>query len=497
MSLPNNTVSEIFKRCPFTGTIQWRDEYLTPSVYINLIIISVVNGLSFPFTALLNAVFILGILFKQNLRGKKSTVLTGYLAVTDLVVGVIVQPIFLASVLCRITGRCNGCAVDSARVYLLRVSCKSPLVHVTLVAWERYMAIKHALQYKLVVTTKRLLAGTIAAWLTSVASICITFFHVTLSKLLTTIGFLISIAVTVYFYIAIYLESRRHRREIQANNPRETNLLREKNFKAAKTTAIIFGCLLICNGPSFSAIIIDKFIVPFNQPNAPVWACIFPWMSTFIMLNSLCNPCIYGWRVKEFRDVIASVFQIFKCCSTGDTRQSEIEMIEKVELNTVGRLTNGSLADRHESRRKMPVDSNDEASQHRNCGCKTEIPFTGIRNNVDSANDLELNDLSSKANSSKSEQNRLNVEAMVHMQPKLNLRQPEVLVEDADTLSAEVAKEMPCKATATESAASCKSRGDIEKSGEAIAELEERKTQQEMNDNVPCLAAVIDKIEEE
>ena len=476
MSSPNNTVSEIFERCPFTGTIRWRNEYLTPSVYVNLIVISIINGLSFPFTALFNAVFILGILFKPNLRRKKSTVLTGYLAVTDLVVGVIVQPIFLASVLCRITGRCSNCAVDSARVYLLRISCMSSLAHVTLVAWERYIAIKHALQYKLVVTTKRLLAGTIAAWLISVASICILFFPVNLSKVLLAIGFLISIAATVYFYIVIYLESKRHRREIKASSPlRETNLLREKEFKAAKTTAVIFGCLLICNGPSFSAIIIDKFIFPFNGSNAPIWACIYPWMSTFIMLNSLCNPFIYGWRVKEFRDVIASVFQIFKCCSMNDSQQSEIETIEMVELNTVQRLTNGSLADRHKSRRKIHTDSNDEARRHHNCRCETEIPFTGIRNNVDSANDLELNDLSSKANSSsKSEQNRLTVKAMVYMQPEPNLRQPEVPNEDADTLSAAVTKEIPCKATTTETTANFKSHGeDIEKSGEAVAELEQ------------------------
>ena len=114
----------------------------------------VINALSFHFTVLLIAFFILCILLKPNLRKKKSTILMGYLAVTDLVVGVIVQPVFLVSVLCRIAGQCSGCAVDTARGYLLRVSCGSSLVHATLIAWERYIAIKHALQYKLVVTTK-------------------------------------------------------------------------------------------------------------------------------------------------------------------------------------------------------------------------------------------------------------------------------------------------------------------------------------------------------
>ena len=127
------------------------------AVYRKVIVTSVII-LSFPFTGLPNAVFILRVLLKPNLRRKTSTVLVGYLAVTDLVFGVIVQPVFLESVLCRIAGQCSVCAVDTARVYLLRVSCGSSLVHVTLIAWERYIAIKHALQYKLVITTKRLLA---------------------------------------------------------------------------------------------------------------------------------------------------------------------------------------------------------------------------------------------------------------------------------------------------------------------------------------------------
>ena len=367
----NSTVPQMHQVCNVLGTYPWRDEYLTAPVYRNLIVTSVINGLSFPFTAILNAFFILCILLKPNLRRKKSTVLMGYLAVTDLVVGLIVQPVFLASVLCRLTGRCSSCDVDTARVYLFRVICGSSLVHVTLIAWERYIAIKYALQYKLVVTTKRLLAGTIAAWLISVALVCVSFFHITLSLLFHVIEVLISFAAIVYFYIVIYLESKRHYREIKANNPlRETNLLREKEFKAAKTTAVIFGCLLICYGPSFIVIIVGKLIFPFNQSNATIWACIYPWLPTLLMLNSLCNPLIYGWRVKEFRDVIASIFQVFKCCSTNDTQQSEIEIIEMDRLNADRRLTNGSITDNHESRWNTSINANDGASEQENADTK-------------------------------------------------------------------------------------------------------------------------------
>ena len=415
MSSINSTVSQMHQVCNILGTRQWRDEYFTVAVYKSLIATSVINGVSFPFTALLNAVFILSILFKPNLWRKKSTIMMGYLAVTDLLVGVIVQPMFLASALCQKIGRCSSCAVDTVRAYLLRVSCGSSFVHVTLMAWERYIAVKHALHYKLVVTTKRILAGTIAAWFVSVAFICITFFHVTLSNILLAIELLISFAVIVYFYKVIYLESMRHRREIKASNPLpETNRLRENEFKATKTTAVIFCCLLICYGPSFVVIRIRKFFLPGNSSYATNWAYIYPWIPTLAMLSSLLNPLIYGWRVKEFRDVIASVFQIFKCYSSNTTRQSEVEIIEMVELNADGRLTNGSFADSHRSRCNIAIDTSDEARNQHRCESNTTIFFAGILDNVDSANDLELNDLSLKANSNKREQNKITVTAKVH-----------------------------------------------------------------------------------
>ena len=139
-------------------------------------------------------------------------------------------------------------------------------------------------------------------------------------------------------------------------------------------------------------------------------------------------------------------------------------MIEKVEINAGGRLTNGSFADNHKSRRNTSNNTSDEASEQNKCRCKTAIPFSSVGDEVDSANNSELNDLSSKENSRKRELNRITVTAMVHMQPKPNLRQPEVFNNDAGTL--------PCEATTTQTETSFKSLDDIEKSGEAVAELE-------------------------
>ena len=91
--------------------------------------------------------------------------------------------------------------------------------------------------------------------------ICIFFFHVTLAILFHAIQVLISFAAIVYFYVVIYLESKRHYREIKVNKPL-SKINRSREFRAAKTTAVIFGCLLIYYRPSFVAIIINKIYFP-------------------------------------------------------------------------------------------------------------------------------------------------------------------------------------------------------------------------------------------
>ena len=126
------------------------------------------------------------------------------------------------------------CVVDSAFYYLVTVTCGSSISHLTLVAWERYVAIKHTLRYRLIVTTNRLVIYDILIWLLHVALNAILLFDfksVFVFEMSQAIAMLILIAMILYFYTAIYLESRRHRDRINATTPQYgTNRSREKEF---------------------------------------------------------------------------------------------------------------------------------------------------------------------------------------------------------------------------------------------------------------------------
>ena len=59
--------------------------------------------------------------------------------------------------------------------------------------------------------------------------------------IVTAIALLFCISAIVCFYTAINLESKRHQHQITTPQY-ETNSLRQKEFKAAKTTALVLGC---------------------------------------------------------------------------------------------------------------------------------------------------------------------------------------------------------------------------------------------------------------
>ena len=83
----------------------------------------------------------------------------------------------------------------------------------------------------------------------------------------------------------------------------------KKNFKAAKTTALIVGCLLTCYIPTGVALVSMNFIYPLNVSNSALRESIISWQCTIVLLNSLFNPLIYGWRLQEIRELLKGTLQ--------------------------------------------------------------------------------------------------------------------------------------------------------------------------------------------
>lgn len=82
-----------------------RLQHPSPVTMAALIVITIINILSFPFTAILNALVMLAVKSKSRLRAHKTNILLALLASTEFVVGVVVQPIFIAGLVMLLLGK--------------------------------------------------------------------------------------------------------------------------------------------------------------------------------------------------------------------------------------------------------------------------------------------------------------------------------------------------------------------------------------------------------
>ena len=223
--------------CELLEPFVWKQNYLTVTgVYLSLVFLASVNLLMIPFTLFFNSLLIYLIFFQLQAREKEKNIAVGYLAMTDLAVGLGLQPLFVATELCRITGQCNICILDNLVWYFGTVVCRSSLNHLVLIAWERYVAIKHALRYATIVTTNKLLSGSIAAWLIPIIMEGLLFIEVSpfASTIVLSVNAFLSLSIIVYFYTSIYKESLRHQKNIKDTTPsygNEANRTLKQEFK--------------------------------------------------------------------------------------------------------------------------------------------------------------------------------------------------------------------------------------------------------------------------
>ena len=278
----------------FMGKYQWRPQYLTQTVYYNTVAAILANAMVCPAVFVCNALVILCVVKVPRLRRIKSNVLLSLLAVTDLVVGAIVCPLFIASLSCQISGQCDSCQIDSATFFLLIICSFSSLFHLVLIALDRFIAIRFALRYKGLVTIRKMFAGTIVAWTMAFVVSLSPLYSSSFSKYIFLLFVTISVLVICSCYASVYFESQKHTKNIKTQFPHgQQSNSRLHEFKAAKTTFIVTASILIYLTPSVIALCRKANGYRDNPSKARNFYFIRQaWLCTVLMLNSLSNPLI-------------------------------------------------------------------------------------------------------------------------------------------------------------------------------------------------------------
>ena len=223
-------------------------------------------------TILLNALVIIAIKWKKELQ-RVSYILLSSLAVTDLLVGAINMPLSGTTDVLIALQKVHGvCTIDLVNLHFMLLIFGSSAYHLTLIAWERYVAIQKWMDYRTIVTRSRVKRLAIGAWiaavLTSLPKILLAAigadskFQFMSVNIIIALGTAVSILI-VYFYIMVYLEVRK-RKLSQISQVSSLVAVKLEN-KVAKTTGLITTALILSFLPAAVVGILANFFPTFRK----------------------------------------------------------------------------------------------------------------------------------------------------------------------------------------------------------------------------------------
>ncbi|XP_068678034.1 5-hydroxytryptamine receptor 1B-like [Montipora foliosa] len=236
------------------------------------------------------------------------------LAVTDLGVGLISQPLYAALELkCATKVNKNYCIyfIKAQRSSAL-ILCGVSLLTSAAISVDRLLALVLWKRYRQVATLKRVRVLTISFWVTSV-SIGLT--DILWSHYITDVVAALTMILCVLFslssYSIIYVKLRQHQDLVQdvINQRQPTggkiplNITRYKT--AVNSIAWIQLTLVVCYVPFFVCLMI-------LHSRGPL--IVYDFTVTLLLFNSSINPVLYCWKMKEVRQAVKKTVRSL-CCS--------------------------------------------------------------------------------------------------------------------------------------------------------------------------------------
>ena len=247
------------------------------------------------------------------------------LAVTDLLVGLISQPLYCATFLFPefTAWNVNPTAIMRADDFFFGLLIVVSLLTSAAISVDRLLALMLGLRYRHTVTLRRVWVVIVCIWLISaLPATCVIFSEYPklpeislwlFSSLLT-----FSLLVSVFSYVKIfktlrYRQVQVHRNTQQGQRPNgggnQLNIARYK--KTVYSIAWVQLALLICYLPynltSFLELL-GKLLL--SSEIGILWELFV----TLIYLNSSLNPALYCWRIRDVKQEVKNIIRkIFRC----------------------------------------------------------------------------------------------------------------------------------------------------------------------------------------
>ena len=274
-------------------------------------------------TASLGNALILIALHKVTSVHPPTKLLCRCLAVGDLCVGLIVQPIYVLTILgvYTTTITINSNITDYVREIQIALSFTlrgvSGLTS-TAISVDRFLALKMSVRYRQVPNLSRVRTAITCFWLIGVLGGLMSFPWSVLIAYRTAVGFaVICVAISVFFYTTIYLRLQQHQTQVEhvhqgQPNRQGNHLIITQYKKTVYSIAWVQLAMVVCYAPFIISTIIMRTVEGWRGVSAEVFGAS---TATLLYVNSSLNPIIYCWKITEVRQAVKDTVKQF-CCSS-------------------------------------------------------------------------------------------------------------------------------------------------------------------------------------
>ena len=201
-------------------------------------------------------------------------------------------------------------AVLNVHPYFTYLLANASFLNVTVIAFDRLLAVSLHLRYQELVTSKRVIVVLVSV---SIISCILAFIYISLPKGIEMVAvgiILVGCVLTTVAYVRIYKVVRCHHNDINASNQlqnaQKTDELRQR--KSAYNALFVYVVFLVCYVPFLPRTIL--YVTNTSKISFLVaqFATIF-----LICLNSSLNPLVYCWRYREIREIVKkAIAKIFR-----------------------------------------------------------------------------------------------------------------------------------------------------------------------------------------
>ena len=283
-------------------------------VHDELIVLLVLNTF-LSITAFLGNTLILVALRKESSLHPPSKLLLRSLAMTDLLVGIIVEPLYVVYLMSVKSQRWDICYNVYVALFIASyILCSVSLLVLTAISVDRLLALWLGLRYRQVVTLRSVYITVIVMWVLPIVATTSYIWNPQLLSLLLYIHLSFCLSIIIFSYMKIFFTLRHYQIQVTVaqEQPRQAIPLNIGRYRKAVYSALwVQVTLFICYLPfGITQALTESVKVSSSFYLAKTFSF------TLVFLNSALNPFLYCWKMKEVRQAVKDAIRQIYCSLT-------------------------------------------------------------------------------------------------------------------------------------------------------------------------------------